>query len=148
MQEPANSGTSRQIPATAREIIGQSMSPFCPGLSLTACPSPSADSLRRDIVARVIAGESKQSILTHLENDFGTAILGAPKFSGSGAVAWVVPGVFLVVGALLITRWIGRRSKSVVIPTQEVLHDVETRSTVEEFTDEEYRRLERIVKED
>jgi cytochrome c-type biogenesis protein CcmH/NrfF len=109
---PPASGVSQglETPPLARVIIDQSMSPFCPGLTLQACPSPSADSLRKAIVARVRSGESKDAILSGLYADFGTAIRGAPEPSGFGLVGWLAPGFVLLAAAAVLTFWLRRRT--------------------------------------
>ncbi len=100
-------------PPVARAIITHSMSPFCPGLTLETCPSPSADSLRQVIIARVTRGDTRDQIEADLERDFGSAVRSTPKMEGFGLVGWGVPAVMLLVGAWWVTRWIRRRVVSV-----------------------------------
>ena len=87
--------------------------PFCPGLTLETCPSPSADSLRQVIIARVTRGDTRAQIEADLERDFGSAVRSTPKMEGFGLVGWGVPAVMLLVGAWWVTRWIRRRVVSV-----------------------------------
>lgn len=96
-------------PAVARAIISQSMSPFCPGLTLETCPSPSADSLRQVIIARVQRGDTRAQIEIDLERDFGSAVRSTPKMEGFGLVGWGVPAVVLLLGAWWVTRWLRGR---------------------------------------
>jgi cytochrome c-type biogenesis protein CcmH/NrfF len=96
-------------PPVARAIIGASMSPYCPGLTLESCPSPSADSLRQVIIARVKRGDPRAMIEADLERDFGAAVRSTPKAEGFGLVGWGVPGVVMLVAAFALTRWIRRR---------------------------------------
>lgn len=100
--------TGQETPPVARAIIETMLSPFCPGLLLSSCPSPQADSLRRAIVGRAAAGESR----SHIENDliatYGDRIRAAPAADGFGLVAWVTPFVLLVLGGLLVRGWIAR----------------------------------------
>ncbi len=95
-----------ETPPVARAIITTVMSPYCPGLTLEVCPSPQADSLRTMIITRVQRGDSRTSIEADLERDFGTAIRSMPETEGFGLVGWGVPGVALVIGAVLVTRWL------------------------------------------
>lgn len=134
VQQAADSqaqSTSRisQTPPVARSIIDKSMSPFCPGLSLSACPSPSADSLRNVIIARVRAGDARETIEQDLYRDFGAAIRGAPLPEGMGLVAWVVPGLAMVLGAIFLTRWISTRRQprytGALPPSHEMLVPIE-----------------------
>lgn len=96
-------------PPVARAIITGSMSPYCPGLTLETCPSPSADSLRQVIIARVKRGDTRDRIEADLERDFGAAVRSTPKAEGFGLVGWAVPGVVMLVAAVFVTRWIRRR---------------------------------------
>lgn len=104
--------TGQETPAIARSIIDGSMSPYCPGLTLASCPSPSADSLRRAIIDRVNAGESRASIMTSLTAHYGDAIRAAPSTTGFGLVGWLMPFVLLVFGGLWMNRWIRRAARA------------------------------------
>lgn len=65
--------------------------------------------MHRDVVALVQGGYSAQEIIDAFVNVYGDRVLMAPRKSGFDLVAWVTPGVaVLVVGALLATvlrRW-------------------------------------------
>lgn len=99
---------AEETPRIARSIIDGSMSPYCPGLTLAACPSPTADSLRQAIIGRVRAGESQASIERGLEAVYGTAIRATPDARGFGVLGWAVPWVAFALGALWVTRVLTR----------------------------------------
>lgn len=101
-----------ETPRLAREIIDGSMSPYCPGLTLAACPSPSADSLRQVIILRVQQGESRARIVADLEAHYGDAIRAAPAPSGFGLVGWAGPAVVFGIGALIVGRWLRRATRT------------------------------------
>ena len=98
-----------QVNPRAAELIDQIMSPFCPGLILTNCPSLAADSLRRAIRARFDAGASREQVMKELSVTYGDVIKSAPERSGFGLLAWVVPGGLVLVGGLALTAFIRRR---------------------------------------
>ncbi len=98
-------------PAELGALYRDLMSPYCPGLSLASCPSPQADSLRKAIAVRFENGETPAQITEALVVDYGADIRGSPAFEGFGATAFVVPGLLMLVGALLIARWIRRSVK-------------------------------------
>lgn len=108
-QSPTTYVPAATTPPVARAIITTSMSPFCPGLTLETCPSPSADSLRQVIIARVQHGETRAVIEADLERDFGAAVRSTPKAEGFGLVGWGMPAVVMLVAAFFLTRWIRRR---------------------------------------
>lgn len=109
MQTDTQFVTGAETPPLARSIITTSMSPYCPGLTLEVCPSPQADSLRKVIIARVQRGDSRTTIETDLERDFGAAIRSTPKSEGFGLVGWAVPGLVFLVALVVVTRWLRRQ---------------------------------------
>lgn len=96
----------------ALRITDVLMSPFCPGLTLTNCPSPSADSLRHVIHDRLAAGESPDAVVASLVADFGEGLLGAPPAKGFGQLLWLAPWVGLLLGLGAIA-WLVPRMKAV-----------------------------------
>lgn len=95
----------------AQALFGQLMSPFCRGLTLAACPSPGADSLRRDIGTRLDAGESPRAIKAAYAADWGEQMLGAPPVRRWGIVLWTLPGAMLVVGGLAVALWLRTQNR-------------------------------------
>ncbi len=106
---PAGMLAVGQVHPEAASLIDQIMSPFCPGLILTNCPTLAADSLRRAIRARFDAGASRDQVLSELKVTYGEAIRSAPDRSGFGLLAWVVPGSLVLVAGLVLTLFIRRR---------------------------------------
>lgn len=72
-------------------LSGTLMSPFCPGMTLSACPSPDAATLRAEISARLHRGEPVESIVADLETRFGDVLDGSPRRRGVGWLAWLLP---------------------------------------------------------
>ncbi len=75
------------------------MSPFCPGMTLAACPSPNAATVRLEITDRLRRGETRDAIVADLEARFGEAVASAPPARGFGLLFWVAPP-FLGAGLL------------------------------------------------
>lgn len=91
----------------AADMAGQLMSPFCPGRLLADCTSPDAGVLRKDIAARIAAGETAAAVKADLVRQYGAEILGAPEATGVGWLAWLVPGVlglasFIAIGVKVV----------------------------------------------
>ncbi len=99
------------MPEVARDVINETMSPFCPGLTLAACPSPAADSLRRAVVDLAEKGESRNQILDRLTSAYGDGVLGAPRKRGVGLLAWIMPVVILVLGGAWLVSWLRRSTQ-------------------------------------
>lgn len=113
-QGPSDTTAVRaQDDTEAQRLFGQLMSPFCPGLTLAACPSPGADSLRKDIRARLSDGETPRSVVASYAADWGEQMLGAPPVRDWGAVLWVTPGVLLTLGAIGLTLWLRTQRRRV-----------------------------------
>jgi cytochrome c-type biogenesis protein CcmH/NrfF len=55
------------------------MSPYCPGRTLEACPSPDALAVREEIPPALRAGEPPDAIKTRIEARFGQAVVGLPQ---------------------------------------------------------------------
>jgi cytochrome c-type biogenesis protein CcmH/NrfF len=58
----------------AREIADELMSPFCPGRTLSDCPSPNATQVKEEIRAWVDAGIAPDDIRERLLRRFGTGV--------------------------------------------------------------------------
>lgn len=109
-QEPAPD--AQAIDTKANELYDEIMSPFCPGRTLANCPSPQAATMRERVRQQLADGRSENEIVDSLYAIYGEIILGAPRARGIGILAWVMPGLFLVLGVGLLVVWLrstGRR---------------------------------------
>ncbi len=90
-------------PAWAYALAHDLMSPFCPGRTLAACPSPQADQLRQWILFQAAAGQTEAELEASLYERYGDVLLSAPKAEGGwGISAYAIPiGGFLLGGPLV-----------------------------------------------
>jgi cytochrome c-type biogenesis protein CcmH/NrfF len=91
-----------EIARSAHELARELMSPYCPGRTLEACPSPDALAVREEIRAALRAGEPPESIRSRIEARFGAAVVGLPQTPlgralpiallavGAGVLAWAL----------------------------------------------------------
>ena len=86
----------------ASEIANSVMSPFCPGLTLSACTSDDARKLRTEVEGWVTTGLSDEQIKERLVSRFGSEILGVPSANGAAILGWIVPIAVLVAGLVLV----------------------------------------------
>ena len=91
----------------ANDISSEIMSPFCPGVTLHDCASDAAVELRNRIEGWARDGWSRARIMDELVTEYGADIRATPPTSGSGLLAWVLPG--LAIGAGLGLAWITAR---------------------------------------
>ncbi len=84
------------------------MSPFCPGRTLAACPSPNATELRMWIVMQEAAGATQAEVMEDLIARFGDVIRSEPKQEGWGILAYLFPA-FLIFGGLGVVAVVFRR---------------------------------------
>jgi cytochrome c-type biogenesis protein CcmH len=75
---------------TLSELEGEVMCPVC-GTTLDQSNAPAAEQIKRVIVARITAGDTKSEIKDRLVAEYGGAILAAPKREGFGLLAWLLP---------------------------------------------------------
>lgn len=80
-----------RVSPDAYRVARDIMSPFCPGMTLAECPSEKAVKVRREIAARLEAGESPDAIVEWLVARYGEEVRGAPAPRGIALALWVVP---------------------------------------------------------
>jgi len=104
----------------AERIDESVMSPYCPELTLAACPSDGAAILRAEVRQWLAAGWSESAIRASMHHRFGPVLDGAPAPRGLGALAWTLPFVVLILGGAGVAVWIrrdARRGPAAVAPT-------------------------------
>jgi cytochrome c-type biogenesis protein CcmH len=93
------------------ELEGEVMCPVC-GTTLDQSNSPAAEQIKRVIVRRIAAGDTKSEIKNGLVAEYGEAILAAPRRKGFGLLAWWVPIVGILGAAALVGFGAWRWSRS------------------------------------
>lgn len=94
----------------AYELAGYLMSPYCPGRTLSDCPSPQAQDLRMWIIVQEAAGRSRAEVEEDLYARFGDVIRPAPKAEGFGLAAYAIPVVGFLAGGLLVALFLRRQT--------------------------------------
>ena len=78
------------------------MSPYCPGRTLSSCPSPQAAELVQWMVVQEAGGATQEQVVEMLIERFGEEILGAPPAKGITLWAYILPVLGFVVGGGLV----------------------------------------------
>lgn len=86
---------------TLSELEGEVMCPVC-GTTLDQSSVPAAMQIKRVIVDRIAAGDTKSEIKNRLVAEYGEAILAAPRRKGFGLLAWWVPLVGIAAAAAIV----------------------------------------------
>ncbi len=107
---PAVGQADAVIDTEARKIFDSVLSPYCPGRTISNCPSPQADVLRETIKEKVAAGEPADEIREELYATFGEELRTIPRARGFGLFAWIVPGLVFLAGGWTVVSLI-RRTK-------------------------------------
>jgi len=109
IQTAAPQGVSQSqevIDRAAREIFETVLSPYCPGRTISNCPSPEADDLRSSIKNELAEGRAPEQVKEELYAVFGDELRTIPRARGFGLLAWLVPGAVFLGGGLAAIRWI------------------------------------------
>jgi cytochrome c-type biogenesis protein CcmH len=97
---------------TLADLEGEVMCPVC-NTTLDQSSSAAARQIKNFIVLRIQAGDSKEQIKDSLVAEYGPQILAAPPTEGFDLLAWLLPIVGLVGGALALAalawHWSRRR---------------------------------------
>ncbi|MFC1639982.1 cytochrome c-type biogenesis protein CcmH [Gemmatimonadota bacterium] len=92
----------------ARIIFETVLSPYCPGRTISNCPSPQAEELRTEIKEKLAAGQAADEVKEELYATFGDDLRTVPRARGFGLLAWIVPGIGFLAGGWAIAAWMGR----------------------------------------
>jgi cytochrome c-type biogenesis protein CcmH len=109
---------SEQQPTLA-DLEGEVMCPVC-NTTLDQSSSPAARQIKNFISRRIQAGDSKGEIKDELVAVYGPQILAAPPKEGFDLLAWLLPIVGLIGGALVLGflawRWSSGREPRAPAP--------------------------------
>jgi cytochrome c-type biogenesis protein CcmH len=131
-------GAASAAPPNAADLEAELVCPVCE-TTLDQSNAPVAERMKTFIRVRIAAGDSEQEIKDALVAEFGTGVLAEPPGGGFGLLAWLLPLVALVGGAIvvavLIRAW-SRRGPPGGPPAEERLHP-----EVERLVDDELARF-------
>lgn len=87
----------------AQSIGETTMSPFCPGRTLSSCPSPQARELRDQIREWLAQGYSESGVRNQLRIIYGEEVRGTPPNGGwLGDLGWYAPFAFVLASLALV----------------------------------------------
>ena len=98
--------------AEAQAIDRMLMCPVCPAQTIDQTEVPLAKQMRAQVRELLDAGASRNEILDWFRERYGPGIVAEPPRSGINLIAWIVPGVVIVLalaGGLFVLRAMRRR---------------------------------------
>lgn len=103
------SGDAPNARERAHEVTSGLRCPDCEALSVAESSTPTARAIRHDVLERVQAGESDESIRAAYIERYGESIVLEPEGSGLGVLVWGLPVAALIAGVaglvLASRRW-------------------------------------------
>jgi cytochrome c-type biogenesis protein CcmH len=102
----------------SEQLEHELMSPYCPGRSLTECPSPQATELRLWIQAQERAGVPREQVEARLFAQFGDQLRHGPRAEGWGLWAYLVPAAALAAGGALVFAFLRRQGRPAPAPPE------------------------------
>jgi cytochrome c-type biogenesis protein CcmH len=124
--------------ARAARLEHQLACPVCEGQSVADSNSPQSRAIRENIPRQIAAGMSDADIRSYYVARYTEKILETPSNSGLGVVAWGLPTVAVILGAVgvavAVRRWSATPRLSATDEDEEIVrraraHDEETRGT-------------------
>ena len=100
----------------AYKISHDLMSPFCPGRTLSACPSPQADELRMWVIVQEASGRSREDVEAELYERYGEVLRAAPLAEGFGLTAYAFPVIAFLAGGVVVAVFLRRQTRAVADP--------------------------------
>ena len=92
-----------------RSIGGKLQCPVCEGTSVADSPSQVAVDMREVIRRKLAAGEGESEIIQFFVDSYGPGVLREPPKTGFYSAVWWVPGLALLIGAVIIYGVVKRR---------------------------------------
>jgi cytochrome c-type biogenesis protein CcmH/NrfF len=106
--QPAEQPTPQEIQAEAltRDIAAEMPSPYCPGRSISSCPTEAARELEDDILGMAKQGKDREQIEAALVARFGEEKMG--KAQESEVLVAVILAAVLALGAIVFMarKWL------------------------------------------
>jgi len=106
---PRSEPQASEVKGWSKDLESELMSPFCPGRSLTECPSPQASELRLWIAAQEKAGVPRADVEAQLFRQYGDQLRASPRAEGFGLLAYLVPGLALLAGGAAVVTFLRRQ---------------------------------------
>lgn len=109
----ATAPQAADVDVQAKEIESALIAPCCFRQQVSVHSSPAADEVRRDVRARLAAGETRAQILDAYVAQYGKRILAEPPAEGFGAALQVAPFFMAVAGVVFLVFIVRRLTRHI-----------------------------------
>lgn len=101
--DPAPAATRAVTADEVDEIARELWCPLCSNVRLDTCELKACEQMREVIAIELAKGGDLESIRAYFVEQYGPQVLGAPPLEGFNWLAWILPIVAVVAGAMLLT---------------------------------------------
>ena len=84
------------------QLSQQLMCPVCDGQTLDQSQAQLSEDMKAVIQTKIEDGETNAEIRAYFVERYGEIVLASPEAGGFNVIAWVVPGLIFIAGALLV----------------------------------------------
>lgn len=94
--------SGQELEAATTSLASVLRCPVCQGLSVNDSPAESARNMKRQIRAMLAAGYDDVQIKEYFVGAYGEFVLMSPKPRGLNLVVWILPGLLVLGGLVLV----------------------------------------------
>ncbi len=98
----ARRSANETLDQRVQDVASQLKCPICQGESVADSPSQLAQEMRGVIRQQLQAGRSEQQVVQYFVDRYGQQIVWSPPWQGFTLLAWLVPIILLLGGAVLL----------------------------------------------
>ncbi len=98
--------------ARAQELMKELRCLVCQNQSIVDSNADLAQDLRMVVRERIRAGYSDEEVLAYMTDRYGDWVLLKPPFKSKTFMLWVAPLALLLIGAVFVVLYLGRRTSS------------------------------------
>jgi cytochrome c-type biogenesis protein CcmH len=109
--DPTASLDSPEQQALYERLTAEVRCLVCQNQSIADSTAPLAQDLRQEIRRKIEQGQTESEIKAFLTERYGDFVLYRPRYGGVSSVLWIAPGLFLLVGAIVLWRIVRRRAE-------------------------------------
>src|SRR5713226_3009508 len=96
------SSSQKTLDQRVQDVASQLECPICQNESVASSPSLLAQQMRMVIRQQLQSGKSEQEVIQYFARSYGDQIVGTPPWQGFSLLAWLVPIILLLGGAVLL----------------------------------------------